>query len=257
VAWNGAEVRTQRGSFAPGFIVNAAGLHADRLAHDFGFGRDYGILPFKGLYLHCPDPDERLRTHVYPVPDLRFPFLGVHFTRTVGGGSMVGPTALPALWREQYRGVHRFHPGEMIPILWNEAGMFLTNASGFRDLARRELPKFSKRRLLRDARKLVPDAAGDRKWHWGRPGIRAQLQHRPTRELVSDFVIERDERSLHVLNAVSPAFTCALPFAGFIADMIATGTDASRRNASRSGVGDRVSADGPLKKHSRSETLHS
>jgi L-2-hydroxyglutarate oxidase LhgO len=216
----GDVVLTDRGSISAGFVVNAAGLHADRVAHDYGFGRDYRILPFKGLYLNCSNPEEKLRVHVYPVPDPRFPFLGVHFTRTVQGGLMIGPTALPAFWREQYAGMERFRFTELMTTLMSEAQMFLTNGSGFRELAWRELPKYSKQTLFRRAGELVPDVGRVSDWSWGRPGIRAQLYHTRKRELVDDFILEGDDRSLHVLNAVSPAFTCAVPFADFVVDAI-------------------------------------
>lgn len=213
-------VVTDQGSFLTGYVVNAAGLHADRVAHDYGFGRDYRILPFKGLYLRTTSPDNRLRVHVYPVPDMRYPFLGVHVTRTVHGAPMIGPTALPAFWREQYKGLQGFELRDLMAIGTAEARMFLTDALGFRQLAMREMRNYSKRALLRRASELVPDVSRESDWFWGQPGIRAQLYHTGKRELVNDFVLEGDDRSLHVLNAVSPAFTCALPFAEFVVDAI-------------------------------------
>src|ERR1041385_3758937 len=95
-------IKTAAGDYNVGFVVNAAGLYADRVARDFGFSEDYRILTFKGIYLYSEEPPGSLRTNIYPVPDLRNPFLGVHFTVRVDGRAKIGPTAIPAFWREQY-----------------------------------------------------------------------------------------------------------------------------------------------------------
>ena len=220
VGLKGTQVATSRGAFSAGFVVNAAGLQADRVAQEFGFGREYRILPFKGLYLESTRGAPEMRTHVYPVPDSRYPFLGVHLTRTVSGTTKVGPTALPALWREQYSGLRGFRSDELVEIGIAESRMLLTDR-GFRRLAFRELRRCSQRVLLKRASELVPDVQETRDWKWGAPGIRAQLQNRTTGALVSDFVLEGNDRSMHILNAVSPAFTCALPFADYVVDRIA------------------------------------
>jgi len=90
---SGSALITSTGSYQAGYVVNAAGLYADRIARDFGFSDRYRILPFKGLYLYANEEAAALRTNVYPVPDLGNPFLGVHFTVTVDGHAKIGPTA--------------------------------------------------------------------------------------------------------------------------------------------------------------------
>lgn len=222
-AWRGHEqgrVRTTRGEIEPGYVVNAAGLQADRIARRYGFARDYRILPFKGLYLHGNEQVGELRTHVYPVPDLDMPFLGVHFTVAVDGGVHIGPTALPALWLENYGGLSGFSLGELLAIAGRELRLGLFDSS-FRKLGFRELAKTSRRHLVRHAAELVDGVALEQFTHWGPPGIRAQLLDLRTGKLVMDFCTEGDAHSLHVLNAVSPAFTCSLPFACYLADEIA------------------------------------
>ena len=82
--------------------------YADKIAFDYGFSQDYKILPFKGLYLYAKDDGLKLKTNVYPVPDLRNPFLGVHFTVTAENKTKIGPTAIPAFWRENYTGWDKF-----------------------------------------------------------------------------------------------------------------------------------------------------
>jgi (S)-2-hydroxyglutarate dehydrogenase len=204
-------VVTNAGSIAAGYVVNAAGLYADRVARNFGFSERYRILPFKGLYLYSDEPAGTLRTNIYPVPNLANPFLGVHFTITVDGRAKIGPTAIPAFWREHYGGLANFSGRELLDVVVREAGLFLRNDFGFRGLAVGELRKHHRPTLIRQASELASvDARSFRRW--GRPGIRAQLLDIRTRRLEMDFLVEGDDRSFHVLNAVSPAFTCALPF---------------------------------------------
>lgn len=204
--------------FEAGVIVNCAGLYADSIARDFGFCQDYTILPFKGIYLKYHGDSPPLRTNIYPVPNLKNPFLGVHFTITAGGGVKIGPTAIPAFWRENYEGISKFRGQEMLDILRWQAVLFARNAFGFRKLAFEEMMKYRKRHLIGLARKLVKRLDAASFSEWSTPGIRAQLLHRKTLSLVQDFVVEGDAGSVHVLNAVSPAFTCSLPFAEWVVE---------------------------------------
>lgn len=213
----GGGIRTSDGDIAAGFVINAAGVYADRMARAFGFAEHYRILPFKGVYLYATGRVS-LRTHVYPVPDLRNPFLGVHFTVTSAGRTKIGPTAIPALWREHYSGLQNFSVREMVQIAGLEASLLVRNDFGFRELAARELPKYLRRNLVRRAAELVPGIRAADFTRWGEPGIRAQLVDLRKRRLEMDFVFEGDARSFHVLNAVSPAFTCCLAFAELALD---------------------------------------
>lgn len=203
-------------------IINVAGLYADRIARDFGFSRDYVILPFKGIYLKYTNSDRPVRTNIYPVPNLRNPFLGVHYTITVDGMIKIGPTAIPAFWRENYAGFQNFKFCEMAEIASWELRLFLTNSFGFRDLAFEEIRKYQRSYFASLAARMVRtiDLKGFREW--SRPGIRAQLLNIRTRQLVMDFVVEGDDRSTHILNAVSPAFTASFPFACHIVDQYLT-----------------------------------
>lgn len=233
VARTATGIRTQAGEIRADYIVNAAGLYADRIAHDFGFGRRYAILPFKGLYLHSSEPAGTLRTHIYPVPDLAYPFLGVHFTLTVDGRTKIGPTAVPALWREQYGGLSRFSLGELLAIATRQAGLYVRSGFDFRRLAREEARKMFRRGLIERARRLRDGIDARNYRRWGTPGIRAQLLDLSERRLIHDFVLEGDDRSLHILNAVSPAFTCAFPLASHIAERVEA--LAGQRAATREG----------------------
>jgi (S)-2-hydroxyglutarate dehydrogenase len=216
----GADLVTTGGPISPGFVVNATGLQADRVAREFGFSERYRILPFKGSYLHHESGPAAPAMHVYPVPRLDQPFLGVHWTSTVSGRAKIGPTAVPALWRENYRGLANFRPGELLEIGRCGSGLWWRNEFGFRRLAARELLKRRRRHLVSLALELLRPGLEAGRWSWGRPGIRAQLLDVETGRLEMDFRHEGDERSHHVLNAVSPAFTCAFPFARHVADAI-------------------------------------
>ncbi len=213
-------VRTSQGSIDAGYVVNAAGLYADKIALDYGFSERYRILPFKGLYLYSDEPAGAFRTNIYPVPDLRNPFLGVHITITVDGRSKLGPTAIPAFWRENYIGFRNFKLGELIEVAGRGLGL-LTNAQfDYRRLAAEEIAKHSRKKMVSLASVLAEGVQERNYRKWGRPGIRAQLLDITKRKLEMDFVLEGDARSMHVLNAVSPAFTCSLPFGDYVCDRI-------------------------------------
>jgi L-2-hydroxyglutarate oxidase LhgO len=201
-----------------GRIINCAGLYADRIAQAYGFGERYTILPFKGIYLKYSGDPAPVRTNIYPVPKLENPFLGVHYTVTVDGTVKIGPTAIPAFWRENYRGLGRFRPDELSEILWYEAKLFATDSFGFRRLALEEFRKYSRRHLAELAADMVQRIEPRYFDSWSIPGIRAQLLDKQSLELVQDFIVEGDEHSLHILNAVSPAFTCAFPFTEWMID---------------------------------------
>ncbi len=216
------ELMTTGGRWAAGYVINAAGLYADRIARSFGFGERYRILPFKGLYLHSDPGSYALKTNIYPVPNLETPFLGVHLTVAVDGHVTIGPTAVPAFWREQYRRIENFNLKDFLEIVRLEGYLFLVDRAGFRGVAMRELPKYYKPRMVGLAGLLASGVRAKDFKRWGPAGIRAQLIDVEDSRLVQDFCVEGDERSFHVLNAVSPAFTCAIPFAEFVLDEIQT-----------------------------------
>ncbi len=213
-------VMTPQGSFTANHVVNAAGLYADKIALDFGFSERYRILPFKGLYLYSDEPPGAFRTNIYPVPDLRNPFLGVHFTVKGDGHAKIGPTAIPALWREQYRGFDNFKFGEFVEVLFREAGLMMSSRFDFQKLALEEVRKYSRPHLVALASRLAHGVKPEHYTRWGEPGIRAQLLDIKNRKLEMDFVIEGDEHSTHLLNAVSPGWTCSIPFARYTVDQI-------------------------------------
>ncbi|MCF6159429.1 MAG: L-2-hydroxyglutarate oxidase [wastewater metagenome] len=199
------------------YLINAAGLYADKIAHQFNVGRKYTLIPFKGLYMEYKD-SHAIQKHIYPVPNLKNPFLGVHFTRTAGGKVKIGPTAIPAFWRENYNGFSNFNINEFLEIILHEAKLFCTNAFGFRNLTFEEIKKYNRDYFIEQASHLVKKIDRTKFGNYLNPGIRAQLLNKENMKLEMDFVIEYGENSAHILNAVSPAFTSAFSFSKYIVD---------------------------------------
>ncbi len=208
---------TTAGPVAYGRLLNCSGAHADTLAHTFGLGRHWVMVPFKGLYRKLRAGRAGLvRGNVYPVPDPRMPFLGVHFTKSVTGDIYVGPTATPALGRENY-GLLRGLDGEAPQILLRCARMFLRNPQ-FRALARDELRKYLPSSFFADCARLVRGLRPDDLEPCPKVGIRPQLVDTRTQALVTDFLVQSDGPTVHVLNAISPAFTSSMAFARMVCD---------------------------------------
>jgi (S)-2-hydroxyglutarate dehydrogenase len=203
---------TTGGQIAFDRFVNAAGAHCDRVARPFGVGLHYRLIPFKGLYRKLrPGRSFPVNGNIYPVPDVRNPFLGVHFTRSAQGEVWLGPTAIPALGRENY-GLFRGADAGGFRIAALDAVLFATNAK-FRSVALSEPKKYLARFFHRDAARLVRRYDPDDFEAADKVGIRPQLVDWRTKELVMDFVVEASGRSVHVLNPVSPAFTCSMALA--------------------------------------------
>lgn len=196
--------------------LNAAGAYAERVAHHFNIAHEYCSLPFKGIYKRfIPKANqETVNGNIYPVPDLRNPFLGVHFTRSATGDIYVGPTAMPCFGRENYQGIKGLH-SEWLTIMARTAVLFCYNA-GFRHVALTEPRKYMSEFLYRDAKRLVQHLHRDQLVSSVKVGIRPQLIHWPSKTLVMDFLLKKTPTSFHVLNAISPAFTCAMSMAQHI-----------------------------------------
>ncbi len=209
-------VETTAGTRRTKLLVNCAGLYSDRVARLCGVDPGVQIVPFRGEYFELKPSAERLCKHlIYPVPDASLPFLGVHFTRMIGGGVECGPNAVLAFGREGYR-----LTDVNIRDLWELAkfGGFWRMARNFWWTGLGEMYRsFSRRAFWHALQGLIPDvkfsdlvAAG--------AGVRAQAVE-PSGKLVDDFFIRQAERMVHVLNAPSPAATASIAIGRTIADM--------------------------------------
>lgn len=210
LAWHGASLRTR-------WLVNCAGLQSDRIARlagACGAGADVSIVPFRGEYHELAPAARHLVRHlVYPVPDPRWPFLGVHLTRMVDASVHVGPNAVLALGREAYRG--GVDAGDVRDLL-ADPGLRRLAARYWRTGAAELIRSRSARLLLHDVRRLVPELGPEDLVRSG-SGIRAQALA-PDGTLLDDFAFARSPRAVHVLNAPSPAATASLAIAEQVAD---------------------------------------
>ena len=200
-------VATAKGDFTGRFLVNCAGLHCDRVAGLAGERRETRIVPFRGEYYKLTEDGEGLVRHlIYPVPDPKFPFLGVHFTRLIHGGTEAGPNAVLAFAREGYRktdiNLRDLFDAVTYPGLWRFV------ARHPRMTALELWQSFSKRRFCRALQKLVPSIRVT-DIEPGGAGVRAQAMARDG-ELIQDFYLIQRPAALHVLNAPSPAATASL-----------------------------------------------
>lgn len=213
---DGILLRTDHYPVAAGFIVNCAGLHADRVAAMAGVDSSIRIVPFRGEY-YSVRRTELVNTAIYPVPDLDLPFLGVHATRLINGKVEAGPNAVMALAREGYR---------WRDISVRDLGSMLTYGGSWR-LGRRhwrsgvtEMRRsISKQRFAVAVRRLIPSVRVTDLERSG-VGVRAQAVGREG-ALVDDFVIASGPFSTHVLNAPSPGATASLAIGRYIADHVA------------------------------------
>lgn len=212
---DGVAIDTPEAHFTARVLVNCAGLQSDRVARMAGVRSPVRITPFRGEYYRLSESaSDLVRSLIYPVPDPRFPFLGVHFTRRIDGTVEVGPNAVLALGREHYRGA-RPDWGDVVETL---------RLPGFRKLALRHwrsglaemVNSRSTRRYAALARRLVPDLQPEDLLAGG-AGVRAQALA-PDGALVDDFVISEAGNSIHVLNAPSPGATASLAIGRYVAE---------------------------------------
>jgi len=214
---NDLVVLTEEEEYKTKFIVNCAGLHSDRVAKLCGVNPGLQIIPFRGEYFKLKKEKEYLvKNLIYPVPDIKFPFLGVHFTRMINGGVEAGPNAVLAFKREGYKktdfSFRDILEMKLYPGFWKMAAKFYK--MGFQEFRR----SFSKDLFVRSLQKLIPEIKSD-DIAVGGAGIRAQALE-PDGKLVDDFRIVEAERMVHVLNAPSPAATASLSIGKTIAEIV-------------------------------------
>jgi L-2-hydroxyglutarate oxidase LhgO len=212
-------VETTRGAFSTSALINCAGLYSDRICRMAGDDPGVIIVPFRGEYYDLiPERASLVRALIYPVPDPRFPFLGVHFTRRISGKVDAGPNAVLALAREGYRhrdiSVRDMASALGFPGFWRMARKNWRNGI---DEFRRSL---SKPLFVRALQRLLPEI-NEKDLAPGGSGVRAQAL-KPDGALVDDFQFVPSGKVLHVLNVPSPAATASLAIGKTIVDTAAT-----------------------------------
>jgi (S)-2-hydroxyglutarate dehydrogenase len=203
---------TTKGEIGFNRFVNAAGAYCEMVARMFGVAEKYRLIPFKGVYrLLRKDAPFTVNSSIYPVPDIRNPFLGVHFTRSVHGDIYLGPTAIPAFGRENY-GIIAGIDAEGFAIALEDLVLFFANPK-FRSVALSEPVKYLPSFFFRDAARLVKELSPHDLIPATKVGIRPQLVDWETKQMVMDFMLVPDGPALHVLNPISPAFTSSMDLA--------------------------------------------
>lgn len=208
-------IETERLTVQSRYLINCAGLHADRITRMMGIKPDVLLIPFRGEYYTLRPECRLVRGLIYPVPDPQFPFLGVHFTKRIGGGYEAGPNAVLAFAREGYT-YGDISPTDLLGML---------RFSGFWAMARRywrtqvyELYRsLSRNAFLRALQRLVPDLE-DRDLEPGGSGVRAQIVEADG-SLADDFLILEAPNVINVLNAPSPAATASIAIGRHIAEL--------------------------------------
>ncbi len=210
-------MRTSRGDIKSKFLVNCGGLYSDRIAKTCGVNPGLQIIPFRGEYYKLIEEKQHLvKNLIYPVPNPKFPFLGVHFTRMIKGGVEAGPNAVLAFKREGYNKTDfSFKDVSALltyPGFWKMVSKYYK--MGFGEFYR----SFSRNAFVKALQKLVPDLLLSDIATSG-SGVRAQALE-PNGKLVDDFRIAEAERMVHVLNAPSPAATASISIGNTIAKMV-------------------------------------
>jgi L-2-hydroxyglutarate oxidase LhgO len=208
-------VESTAGAVQARVLVGCAGLESDRVAHMAGLPVDVAIVPFRGEYwMLAPERAHLVRNLIYPVPDPAFPFLGVHFTRRIGGGIEAGPNAVLALAREGYTRTSFSARDAWEVARW--PGFWRMVSRHWRSGMAEQWRSLSRTAFARACAALVPEiTAGD--LAPGGAGVRAQAVRRDG-ALVDDFALAEGERMVHVLNAPSPAATASLAIGEEIAE---------------------------------------
>jgi (S)-2-hydroxyglutarate dehydrogenase len=216
----GDEVYDKSYNYNPKHIVNASGAHADRISRQIGVGTDYAMLPFMGVYRFTEHKNLPLKRLVYPVPHPINPFLGVHFTLTLDHKVKIGPTAIPVAGREQYSLLEGWSADDIGQAWKGMISLVRGEAHDFSAMIKTEWPKVIQSMLVKESSNLVPTAITVREWKRKPPGIRAQLVHLPSGKLEQDFVVRSVANCTHILNAVSPGWTSAIPFGRWVGDEV-------------------------------------
>jgi L-2-hydroxyglutarate oxidase LhgO len=199
-------------------LINCAGLQADRVAQQFGVGKKYTMLPFKGNYWQLKkDAPFKFNTNLYPVPDLEVPFLGVHATPSVDGVTYLGPTATLAMGRENYTGLQGVEPLTTLGFLRHMATQVVIDKK-MRNYVYNQAFDWTPKNFLSAVKTIIPKIEMIHIERSSKVGIRPQLYDKNNRKLVQDFVMLDGPSSTHVVNAISPAFTASFELADYILD---------------------------------------
>ena len=211
-------VMTKHETYSAKSIINSAGAYAADLAKQVNVGTEYVCLPFLGAYKKSkllPINPKRL---VYPVPNPVNPFLGVHTTITLNNEIKIGPTAFPVIGKEQYKLMDGFNLKDLVQFFTSSKALLKSDSVDLLGLAKEEALKLFKKPLLNRTRKLSNSLDSNTDWVKYPSGIRAQIINTNTKAIEMDYIVKSDKNVVHILNAVSPGWTSAIPFARWVVE---------------------------------------
>ena len=211
-------VMTKHETYSAKSIINSAGAYAADLAKQVNIGPEYVCLPFLGAYKKSkllPINPKRL---VYPVPNPVNPFLGVHTTITLNNEIKIGPTAFPVIGKEQYKLMDGFNLKDLVQFFTSSKALLKSDSVDLLGLAKEEALKLFKKPLLNRTRKLSNSLDSNTGWVKYPSGIRAQIINTNTKAIEMDYIVKSDKNVVHILNAVSPGWTSAIPFARWVVE---------------------------------------
>ncbi len=211
-------VKTKTGIYSAKSIINSAGAYAADLAKQVNVGTEYVCLPFLGAYKKSKLLSINPKRLVYPVPNPVNPFLGVHTTITLNNEIKIGPTAFPVIGKEQYKLTDGFNLKELAEFFTSTTALLKSDSVELLSLAKEEALKLFTRPLLKRTRKLSSTLDSNNDWVKYPSGIRAQIINTKTKAIEMDYIIESDKNVVHILNAVSPGWTSAIPFAHWVVE---------------------------------------
>ena len=211
-------IETIYGSYSAASIINSAGAYAANLARQVNVGNQYACLPFLGAYKKSKLVDSNPRRLVYPVPNPINPFLGVHTTNTLNGEIKIGPTAFPVIGKEQYKLSNGFNGSEFLEFYKAAKALFKSDSVDLIGLAREEFVKLFTKPLLNKTNKLTNSLNSNKQWSTYPAGIRAQIINLETKTIEMDYIVQSDKNVVHILNAVSPGWTSAIPFTRWVVE---------------------------------------
>jgi L-2-hydroxyglutarate oxidase LhgO len=211
-------IETIYGTYSAASIINSAGAYAANLARQVNVGNQYACLPFLGAYKKSKLVDSNPRRLVYPVPNPINPFLGVHTTNTLNGEIKIGPTAFPVIGKEQYKLSNGFNGSEFLEFYKAAKALFKSDSVDLIGLAREEFVKLFTKPLLNKTNKLTNSLNSNKQWSKYPAGIRAQIINLETKTIEMDYIVQSDKNVVHILNAVSPGWTSAIPFSRWVVE---------------------------------------
>jgi (S)-2-hydroxyglutarate dehydrogenase len=206
-------VKTKTAIYSAKSIINSAGAYAADLAKQVNVGTEYVCLPFLGAYKKSKLLPVNPKRLVYPVPNPVNPFLGVHTTITLNNEIKIGPTAFPVIGKEQYK-----LTDVLVEFFASSTALLKSDSVDLLSLAKEEALKLFTKPLLKRTRKLSNSLDSNTNWVKYPSGIRAQIINTKTKAIEMDYIVKADKNVVHVLNAVSPGWTSAIPFAHWVVE---------------------------------------